>query len=333
MPPPEEKPHPSDPAMLFSSIEDELEEVESLLLAELATSDPIIEQLVDYTSRWRGKRLRPALLLLSGSVYGPLIHDHKVLAAVLEMIHTATLVHDDVLDAASLRRHNATIHSRWDTATSVLFGDFLFTHAFHLASSLESTFACHMIGKATNRVCGGELRQIHQQGNYDLTESEYLEIISSKTAELCAVSCLLGVYCSGASQSIQAAFEDYGRNLGIAFQITDDILNFTGDEDVLGKPKGNDFREGTITLPLIHALSNASTAGEKRVEELLKEEWSERVCDEIVDFVHTYHGINYAKERAREYAMEAKSILVEEPENVAKQALLNMVDYAIERDR
>ena len=330
MPPPEEKPHPSDPALLFSSIEDELEEVESLLLAELATSDPIIEQLVDYTSRWRGKRLRPALLLLSGSVYGPLIHDHKVLAAVLEMIHTATLVHDDVLDAASLRRHNATIHSRWDTATSVLFGDFLFTHAFHLASSLESTFACHMIGKATNRVCGGELRQIHQQGNYDLTESEYLEIISSKTAELCAVSCLLGVYCSGASQSIQAAFEDYGRNLGIAFQITDDLLDYVGEENEVGKSLGTDLEQSKLTLPLIALLQSSETGFKNEAHQLLASSDHQKRL-RLSQLLKDSNALEYSQQRALEFSDKACLALSEVPESPTKNTLLALTQLAVTR--
>ncbi len=330
MTPPEERPHPSDPALLFSSIEDELEEVESLLLAELATSDPIIEQLVDYTSHWRGKRLRPALLLLSGSVYGPLIHDHKVLAAVLEMIHTATLVHDDVLDAASLRRHNATIHSRWDTATSVLFGDFLFTHAFHLASSLESTFACHMIGKATNRVCGGELRQIHQQGNYDLTESEYLEIISSKTAELCAVSCLLGVYCSGASQSIQAAFEDYGRNLGIAFQITDDLLDYVGEENEVGKSLGTDLDQNKLTLPLIALLQSSETGFKNEANQLLASSDHQKRL-RLSQLLKDSNALEYSQQRALEFADKACLALSEIPESPTKNTLLALTQLAVTR--
>ena len=330
MTPPEERPLPSDPALLFSSIEDELEEVESLLLAELATSDPIIEQLVDYTSHWRGKRLRPALLLLSGSVYGPLIHDHKVLAAVLEMIHTATLVHDDVLDAASLRRHNATIHSRWDTATSVLFGDFLFTHAFHLASSLESTFACHRIGKATNRVCGGELRQIHQQGNYDLTESEYLEIISSKTAELCAVSCLLGVYCSGASQSIQAAFEDYGRNLGIAFQITDDLLDYVGKENEVGKSLGTDLEQNKLTLPLIALLQSSETGFKNEAHQLLASSDHQKRL-RLSQLLKDSNALEYSQQRALEFSDKACLALSEVPESPTKNTLLALTQLAVTR--
>ena len=247
------------------------------------------------------------------------------------MIHTATLVHDDVLDAASLRRHNATIHSRWDTATSVLFGDFLFTHAFHLASSLESTFACHMIGKATNRVCGGELRQIHQQGNYDLTESEYLEIISSKTAELCAVSCLLGVYCSGASQSIQAAFEDYGRNLGIAFQITDDLLDYVGEENEVGKSLGTDLEQNKLTLPIIALLQSSETGFKNEANQLLAGSDRHKRL-RLSQLLKDSNALEYSQQRALDFADKACLALSEVPESPTKNTLLALTQLAVTRN-
>src|SRR5690606_11367056 len=155
--------------------------------------------------------------------------EHKVLAAVVEMIHMATLVHDDVLDDAETRRHVATVNSRWNNETSVLFGDYLFTHAFHLAASLETTYACRVMGRATNRVCEGELSQVHERGNFDLTEAAYLEILAGKTGELCAVGCRLGAHYAGCSEPIATALERYGRALGIAFQISDDLLDLMGD--------------------------------------------------------------------------------------------------------
>ena len=254
-------------------------------------------------------------------------------AFIIELCHTATLIHDDVVDRATTRRGLPSLNSIWDNQVSVLMGDNVIAKVLSLIAKLDCSRITSKVAECVERLTEGELHQAIRRFNLKTPESEYYRIISNKTSSLISCGCDSGVYLSTRSVETADRFSKFGEKLGMAFQITDDILNFTGDEDVLGKPKGNDFREGTIPLPLIHALSNTSTAGEKRVEELLKEEWSERVCDEIVDFVHTYHGINYAKERAREYAMEAKSILVEEPENVAKKALLNMVDYAIERDR
>lgn len=293
----------------------------------------VIDQIWAHLVRAKGKRLRPVLVFLSASAYGSPCKETMLAAFIIELCHTATLIHDDVVDRATTRRGLPSLNSIWDNQVSVLMGDNVIAKVLSLIAKLDCSRITSKVAECVERLTEGELHQAIRRFNLKTPESEYYRIISNKTSSLISCGCDSGVYLSTRSVETADRFSKFGEKLGMAFQITDDILNFTGDEDVLGKPKGNDFREGTITLPLIHALSNASTAGEKRVEELLKEEWSERVCDEIVDFVHTYHGINYAKERAREYAMEAKSILVEEPENVAKQALLNMVDYAIERDR
>ena len=178
----------------------ELAEAERIFQDELGSRFPFVQQLVDHCADFQGKRLRPALVLLSGQACGSLSDDHPVLAAVVEMIHTATLVHDDVLDEAMIRRHAATVNAEWGNETAVLLGDYLFTHAFHLAASLESTRACRWIGHATNKVCEGEMQQVHHRGNLDLDEGDYFAIIEGKTAELTAVSCRLGASYAGASR-------------------------------------------------------------------------------------------------------------------------------------
>ena len=189
-----------------------------------------MQQLVDHCGDYQGKRLRPALLLLAARACGSITPAHPVLAAVVEMIHTATLVHDDILDESMVRRHAATVNAEWGNETAVLLGDYLFTHAFHLAASLESTLACRWIGRATNRVCEGEMQQVHHRGNLDLDEASYFAIIEGKTAELTAVSCRLGAHYAGADEAMIEALDRYGRNLGIAFQIADDVLDIWGEE-------------------------------------------------------------------------------------------------------
>src|SRR6185436_1221325 len=221
---------------LFAPITAELAEVEALLKAELRSDYPFVDELVRYGCLLGGKRLRPSLLLLvAKAAGGQATPDHITLAAVVEMIHTATLVHDDVLDEAQMRRHLATVNSRWDNEASVLLGDFLFTHAFYLASTLDSVLGCRLIGRATNIVCEGELRQKGSRGNFELTEQEYLSIIEGKTAELTAVSCRLGAMFSGASEKLAGEMDGFGRDLGIAFQIADDLLDVLGEERTTGK--------------------------------------------------------------------------------------------------
>ncbi|NIP84193.1 MAG: polyprenyl synthetase family protein, partial [Planctomycetales bacterium] len=196
-----------------------MQAVEAILQQELVSRHEGIHALLQQGVRLGGKRLRPALLLLTARASGSVTPAHHTLAAVLEMIHTATLVHDDVLDDAMLRRHNATVNALAGNAASVLLGDYLFSHAFYLASTLDNTWACQRIGRTTNIVCEGEMRQIHCRGDYELSEAEYLEIVEAKTAELCACCGELGAHYAGAPAAQQRACQAYGRYLGIAFQI------------------------------------------------------------------------------------------------------------------
>src|SRR5438045_2375708 len=208
---------PPELQTLYAPVAAELAQVEHVLKAELRSDYPFVDELVRYGCLLGGKRMRPALLLLTAKATGGLITPgHITLAAVVEMIHTATLVHDDVLDEAHMRRHLATVNARWDNEASVLLGDFLFTHAFYLASTLDSVVGCRLIGRATNIVCEGGLRQKGSRGNFDLSEAEYLEIVEAKTAELTAVSCRLGALFAGADSAIVEQMDGFGRNLGIA---------------------------------------------------------------------------------------------------------------------
>jgi len=243
---------PNALASLLAPIEQELASVSQRLQAELRHPDPFIDELAQHSFRLGGKRLRPALLLLTAQAVGEVNDSHRVLAAVVEMIHTATLVHDDVLDEAEIRRHEATINARWNNQTSVLLGDYLFTHAFYLASTLETTYGCRAIGRATNIVCEGELKQTVASGDFELSRETYFQIIESKTAELCACCCRLGSHYSGASGQTTKRLESYGRHLGIAFQIADDLLDLEGEEQLTGKSLGTDLDNRKMTLPLIH---------------------------------------------------------------------------------
>ncbi len=255
---------------LYELIAAELALAEAIFQKELSSRFPFVQALVDHCADFQGKRLRPALVLFSGRACGPLSEDHAVLAAVVEMIHTATLVHDDVLDVAVIRRHAATVNAEWGNQTAVLLGDYLFTHAFHLAASLESTLACRWIGAATNRVCEGEMQQVSHRGNLDLDERDYFEIIEAKTAELTAVSCRLGAYYAGATEPTVAALDTYGRNLGIAFQIADDVLDIWGEERATGKSLGTDLQQQKLTLPVIKLLALADSESMSKIRSLLE---------------------------------------------------------------
>jgi octaprenyl-diphosphate synthase len=315
---------------LYAPIASELAAAEELLRGELTSDDPFVDGLVKHAFRLGGKRLRPALVLLSGKATGAINQQHIVLAAVLEMIHTATLVHDDVLDEASLRRHRETINARSDNEASVLVGDFLFTHAFYLASSLETTYGCRVIGRSTNIVCAGELRQINSRGNFALSEDEYLSIIDAKTAELCACCCQLGAHYAGGSEALQQSLERYGRNLGIAFQIADDLLDLVGDEVSMGKSLGTDLEKQKLTLPLIRLLAQSSPAEREEIRELLSSR-SREDRSQIAVWLERGDAMQYARDKARHYADLARAEALALPASEARDVLVALSELVISR--
>lgn len=293
---------------LFEPIRRDLAQVEELLRAQLRSADPYVDQLVKHGFRLGGKRLRPALLLLAAAAVGTVGPAHITLAVVMEMIHTATLVHDDVLDEASLRRHVDTVNARWGNKSGVLLGDFLFSHAFFLSASLDDAYACRLIGRSTNIVCEGEMRQIRSGGNLELSEAEYLSIIDAKTAELCACCCRLGAHFAGATPDQEEALARYGRNLGIAFQIVDDLLDLEGNEAVTGKSLGTDLAQLKPTLPLIRLLDRLAPADRATLVRQLGDAGGDRwACME--PWLRRSDALAYARRAALGYVRAAQEDL------------------------
>lgn len=304
-----------------------LREVESIYAAELASDNPYVRDILAQAARFRGKRLRPMLLLLTAEAAGGIRRDHEVLAAVVEMIHTATLVHDDVLDEAETRRHVATVNTRWNNESSVLFGDYLFTHSFHLAASLKSTTACRLIGRSTNIVCEGELTQIRERGNLELSEEAYLKIIDGKTAELCALCCRLGAIYAEASDDVVIAAETYGRSLGLAFQIADDILDLIGSEKETGKSLGSDFAKQKLTLPTIRLLATVDDAGAATIREWLTQPDADG-WNRLRQRLRDSDALDYARNRALEFATAARTALAVFAESDCRRMLHEITDFA-----
>ena len=296
----------------------------------LASENPYVGDLVRHASRFRGKMLRPMLLLLTAEATGERRDVHATLAAVVEMIHVATLVHDDVLDEAEVRRHVATINSRWNNESSVLFGDYLFTQAFRLAAATGDAAVCGRIGEACAAVCGGELTQIRQRGNFDLDEATYLDILEGKTAELTALACELGARHAGANEHTVAACERYGRRLGVAFQIADDLLDLHGLAGEVGKTLGSDLQKKKLTLPLIRLLQTAEESVRESVLELLSHP-NEATKTALKSYLGASDAAAYAMRRAQQFVAEAKQALGSVPPSEAKTLLLQVADFAIAR--
>jgi octaprenyl-diphosphate synthase len=314
---------------LYQQITTELAQAEKIFQSELDTRAPYVRDLIVHLAHYRGKRLRPTLLLLTAKASGSMRPEHPMLAAVVEMIHTATLVHDDVLDSADMRRHVATINARWGNASSVLLGDMLFTHAFHLASKTGSALACQIIGEATNKVCEGELRQIGEQGNIQLTEADYYSIIEGKTAALTACCCQLGSHYAGATPEQVAATTRFGSLIGIAFQVADDVLDLMGTEQEAGKSLGTDVLQKKLTLPLIHLLQQGS-ARSIEARDIL-EAPSDAGMNRLRKLLVESHSVTYAQHEAERYVNEARELLRVLPASEARQTLDEMTRRIIHR--
>jgi octaprenyl-diphosphate synthase len=309
----------------------DLEEVERALARSLRNRHARVAQVVDHVRHYRGKRLRPALLLLTARACGRVVPAHHVLGAVVEMIHTATLVHDDVLDGARLRRRVATVNAAYGTQTSVLLGDYLFTHAFHLASTLGDAQACLLIGEATDRVCEGELCQVLQRGNLELSEADYFDIIDGKTAELTACCCRLGALYAGAGPDVVEALASFGRDVGLAFQIADDLLDLVGDERATGKSLGTDLEQGKLTLPLIRLLQDGPPPLAARVRQVLQSRENHK-REALWPCLAEGDGLDYARRRAEGLAERARRELGCLPASPARAALEAMAERVVHRD-
>ncbi|MHC4179247.1 MAG: polyprenyl synthetase family protein [Planctomycetota bacterium] len=316
--------------LMYAPVRDELEQVEQILRDELRSDHPFVDRLARHGFRLGGKRLRPALVLLSAKACGTVKPEHLSLAAAVEMIHTATLIHDDVLDEATLRRHLETVNARWDNEASILLGDYLFTRSIRMASTLDDPFACRAIGQAAQTMCEGELRQIESRGNYDLSEKEYLEIIANKTAALTACCCRLGSHYAGASAAVCRTLTRFGRYLGVAFQIADDLLDVLGDEATAGKSLGTDLVKQKATLPLIRLLSRASGQDRAELLEILSRSGNHR-REALRPWFERSDAISYARDGALRYARLAADELDRFPATEVRDVLRRLTEFVVTR--
>jgi octaprenyl-diphosphate synthase len=318
-------------ARLYEPIRAELNEVEQMYRAELSSDDPFIANLLEYIEDYSGKKLRPALLLLAGRACGRLTRDHIILGVVAEMLHTATLVHDDILDDALLRRKRASINALAGNEVSVLLGDHIFSHAFEISLECTTPVGAREFSRAMARTCFGEIMQVHNRNNFELSEAKYFEIIEGKTAELYATSAMLGAHYAGANEALCHAFHDYGMNLGRAFQIMDDLLDMVGEESLVGKTLGSDVEKGKPTLPLIHHLASVDEAARARVLETAAR--GDRKA--LLGLLQQTGSIEYAGERARAFVASAKQGLQLLPGDAPpgmRELLHEVADFVLSRE-
>lgn len=317
-------------AEVLDPVANDLEESLRIFREELGSDEPFVRDLCQHIEHFRGKQLRPALLLLTGQACGGLRQAHHVLAAVVELVHVATLVHDDVLDEADVRRRAATVSRRWGIEPAVLLGDFLFSHAYRLCSTLDDQFAALLIGRTAVTLCTGELMQVSNRNNFDLTEAEYFQIIESKTAALIGACCLLGARYAGADDRTVQRMRGFGVPLGTAFQITDDLLDLLGNEAEVGKSLGRDAQQGKLTLPLIHYLRTADPEQRHLLLTLLASDTHERQR-QIAALLAGSDSIEYARQIAEEHVRHALDLLAELPPSDARTSLTALAEFIVTR--
>jgi len=311
----------------------DLAEVESRFAAELTSDLSCVNELVRHLEQYRGKMLRPLLVLTVGRAAasdGELTDAHPTIAAVVEMVHMATLVHDDVLDEADARRRGATVNALHGNEAAVMLGDYLISHAYHLCSSLDSQAAAHLIARATNTVCEGELLQLANRCNWSLDERTYFDIINRKTGALTGVSCQLGALLSGADKKQCQAMRRFGEQLGAAFQIIDDVLDLVGTEQVVGKSLGKDLEKGKLTLPLIHRLETAGPADRQALLNALRMHDGDR-AQQVSRMLLDSGSVDFARRRAEQLIGQARQHCLALPDGPIRRTLLLMADAVLKR--
>jgi octaprenyl-diphosphate synthase len=319
---------------IFDLIQGDLALVEKRLSADSVASVDAVTAIGQYLQSSGGKRLRPALLLLSSKLAGGTASPTAIqLGAVVEMIHAATLVHDDVIDAAETRRGRPSSNVKWGNHTCVLAGDWLYMQAFQVALRERNFQILDLLIGLTQMMVEGELLQLERIGHIDISEADCMELVDRKTACLFSVCARLGAIAAGAGTDVQEKLGEYAWNLGMAFQLVDDVLDFTARERTLGKPVGGDLREGKVTLPLVYALECATPGERELVARILEQRsYTEVPFARILALLEKYRGIERVKDRAQTFTDKARQLIGEFPDSPYQRALFAVTELVTERD-
>jgi len=314
-------------------IENHLKEFNKYFKETMKSNVALLDIIISYMTRKRGKQVRPAMVFLSAELCGGVSERSYIGASMIEFLHTATLVHDDVVDNSDKRRGLATINAEWNNKIAVLIGDFLLAKGLLAATSNTEFGFLHATSDAVKRMSEGELLQIQKSNEIDLEESTYFRIISDKTASLLSAACKIGALSATDDQEKHELMYQYGENVGLAFQIRDDIFDYTGDTTKIGKPIGNDLKEKKITLPLLYSFSQVSKSQAKKVLKMIKEDELNRDnIKYIINFVTDNGGLDYARDKANHYCDQAVSILNKFDPSPARDSLTSFAKFVVDRD-
>ncbi len=324
---------PLNPRNIYKLVEDDLSQVELELARQTASGIPLIELIGQYIRDSGGKRIRPGLVLLSARLFG--CRDAMCIrfATIVELVHSATLLHDDIIDDAKVRRGRPSVNARWGNEITVLMGDWLYMTSFSLALTRRDFRVLNILADVTRKMVEGELIQLSLNGSLDITEEQHLDISTRKTAILFSACTQIGAILGSAGRDPEERMRLYGLNLGIAFQLVDDILDLTSTESKLGKPVGSDLSEGKLTLPLIYLVREGAPEHRELVATVLREGGFRSVPREtILQLLRRYGALERVLDRARDYARRARELLEPFPPSEARAALAQLPDYIVERD-
>lgn len=303
-----------------------LDAVSRRLEEQVGAFDPEISAYARYALSNQGKQLRPALVALAANAAGRTTDEHVTVAVVIEMVHLATLVHDDVMDSAEIRRRRPTLAANWGNEISVLVGDCLFAHSLKLAASFPTPVICRAVASATNTVCSGEILQTHRRLNFEVSRAEYFKVLAMKTAELFALSCELGALLSGAAEAERTALRDYGMALGTGYQIYDDCVDVFGSEASVGKSLGTDLASGKLTLPILVVLERAKAEEKARLRELVQA-WRPHHLEKVLELLQKYDALKESRRVIFQYLAVANKSLAVLPESEGRSALATLGEF------
>jgi octaprenyl-diphosphate synthase len=316
---------------IIEPIASDMEAVNAVIRRQLHSDVPLVNQIAEYIISAGGKRIRPVLVLAMANAYGYRGTYHHDLAAVVEFIHTATLLHDDVVDESSLRRGRQTANALFGNAASVLVGDFVYSRAFQMMVAVGDMRVMQILADATNVIAEGEVLQLLNMHDPDVTEERYLQVIRSKTAKLFEAAAQLGALVAGASDSAVDAAGEYGRSLGTAFQLIDDVLDYSGNAADIGKNVGDDLREGKPTLPLIYLMQHGAP-GQRKLVRACIESGDEQHFDDILAAITSSGALDYTKRKAEQAARRAAESITGLPSSQFKDSLLQLCAFAVGRN-
>lgn len=317
---------------LRSVVESDFLAVNDCIIEQLHSEVDLVENIGHYIVEAGGKRMRPLLVLLAARACNIQSDQHIPMAAVIEFIHTATLLHDDVVDMSNLRRGRPTVNAQWNNPSSVLVGDFIYSRAFQILVRIGEMRIMEIMADTTNKIAEGEVLQLISKSNPNSTESDYMRVIENKTAILFEAAGQCGAILAQPGNELENALKQYGRHLGIAFQLVDDVLDYAGDTESLGKNVGDDLAEGKPTLPLVYAMANAPSAEIEVIKNcLVADSVDTDALRDVIDIVGSSGAIDYTRSLAEEQADMARSCLSGLPESKYRQALYDMVDFAVNR--